>query len=51
MPIVDDPGLRGPAGPGGSVVFAFSTNEASNLSRVADHLKNNEVWLGVFGGP
>ncbi|WP_163988395.1 hypothetical protein [Pyxidicoccus caerfyrddinensis] len=38
-------------GPKGSVVFAFSTNEASNLSRVADHLKNNEVWLGVFGGP
>jgi hypothetical protein len=43
--------LMAAGGPNGSVVFAFSTNEASNLSRVADHLKNNEVWLGVFGGP
>ncbi|QSQ25815.1 hypothetical protein JY651_13170 [Pyxidicoccus parkwayensis] len=43
--------LRATAGPGGSVVFAFSTNEAANTARVADHLKNNEVWLGVYGGP
>lgn len=43
--------LQAAAGPGGSVVFAFSTNEAPNVARVANRLKNNEVWLGVFGGP
>ncbi|MFP2912849.1 hypothetical protein ACLESD_49160 [Pyxidicoccus sp. 3LFB2] len=39
------------AGPGGSVVFVFATNQPVNIARVANHLKHNEVWLGVYGGP
>jgi hypothetical protein len=38
-------------GPGGSVVFAFITNQAANIGAVGNKFKNNESWLGVFGGP
>jgi len=39
------------AGPGGSMVFVFATNQPANIARVANPLKNNEVWLGVLDGP
>ncbi|MFP2931816.1 hypothetical protein ACLESO_42910 [Pyxidicoccus sp. 3LG] len=38
-------------GPGGSVVFAFATNQYGDTGRVGYPFKDNEVWLGVFGGP
>lgn len=38
-------------GPGGSVVFSFTTNEAPDIGRVASHLKNNETWLGFLSAP
>ncbi|WP_342380407.1 hypothetical protein NVS55_12445 [Myxococcus stipitatus] len=38
-------------GPEGSVVFAFITNEAPDLARVRNHLKNNETWVGRLDGP
>lgn len=43
--------LRAAEGPGGSVVFSFITNQAANLGRVGNKFKNNETWVGVFGGP
>jgi hypothetical protein len=39
------------AGPGGSMVFVFATNQPANIARVANPLKNNEVWLGGLDGP
>jgi hypothetical protein len=39
------------AGPGGSVVFALSTNQAANIARVGNAFKYNETWLGVFSRP
>ncbi|MCP3138041.1 hypothetical protein [Pyxidicoccus xibeiensis] len=42
--------LRALPRPDGSIVFAFATNQPAN-TRVGDRFKNNEVWLGVFGGP
>lgn len=41
--------LHAVPGPGGSVVFAFATNQPANVARVGDAFKNNETWLGVFG--
>ncbi|WP_267145472.1 hypothetical protein [Myxococcus dinghuensis] len=38
-------------GPGGSVVFAFDTDEPVDAARVANLLERNASWLGVFGGP
>ncbi len=43
--------VRASEGPGGSVVFAFITNQAADIGRVGDKFKNNETWVGVFGGP
>ena len=40
--------LHAVPGPGGSVVFAFATNQPANLARVGDAFKYNETWLGVF---
>src|SRR5215217_6525842 len=37
--------------PGGSAVFAFTTNEAPDKGRVASHLKNNGRWLGLPSSP
>ena len=43
--------IQAAEGPGGSVVFAFITNQAADVDRVGDKFKNNETWVGVFGGP
>ncbi|MCE9670237.1 hypothetical protein LY474_20780 [Myxococcus stipitatus] len=37
-------------GPGGRVVFALETDEPADAARVADLLKRNESWVGVFDG-
>ncbi|MBZ4419884.1 hypothetical protein [Myxococcus sp. RHSTA-1-4] len=43
--------LQAVPGPGGSVVFALSTNQPANIARVGNAFKNNETWLGVFSPP